>query len=127
MDKNKHVEIYEYESFDVIDMKVFELIKNQSEGDSSIVREIYLSYFSEAEVLMKLINEHANKNNYEKLRVSVHSLSGISATVGAKKMKEITKDIEIELRNENFNEASVLVPMLNRAFQELKKTINQLI
>ncbi len=127
MNENSHFAASKYDEYDVVDVEVFDLIKEQSEDDSEIVREIYLSYFSETEILMKLINEYAKKCSYEKLRMTIHSLSGISATVGAKKVKEITKDIENELIMENNKSALLLIPYLVRSITEIKKTINELI
>jgi len=123
-DRNNHSASYRY---DVVDMEVFAHIKEQSENDNAVVREIYLSYFSETNILMNLISEYAKKCNYEKLRSTIHSLSGISATVGAKKIKEITKDIENELRRGNNKSALLLIPYLVISITELKKTINEMI
>ncbi len=127
--KNMNIsfELSEYDKFNVVDMEIFDMIKIQTENDSSIIREIYLSYFSEAEVLIKLINEYFNKKKYEKLKVSLHTLSGISATVGALKLREVIKDTEYALILQEYMKVSWLIPVLNLSYHEFKRSINQMI
>ncbi|GEM_PF-2629844 len=117
----------EYDKYDVFDMGTFEILKSQSDGDRLIVREVYLSYFSEAEILVKLINDHFKKGNYKKLKAPVHSLAGISATVGATKLMKVANDIENSIITNNLEEVSLLVPTLVSFYHEFKRVINQMI
>ena len=118
---------YDFNNHDIIDNDTLEQIKLESDNDDLIVREIYFSYFSEAEILLKRINDYFDKSDYEKLRTKIHSLTGISETVGAKKLNEISKFIESIIREKKYDELSLLIPILNTSHQELKNTIKQMI
>jgi len=120
-------DLAEYDKHHVVEMKTFDMIKKQSEDNDSIIRDIYLSYFSQAEVLIKLINGHIDRNRYDKLRPSTQSLLELSAVVGAAKLKEVIKDTVYALMRSEYEKVSRLTPVLNSSYNEFKKSINEMI
>ncbi len=129
VDKNSKIDFIasEYDCYDVVDMKIFDYLVSQSEGDTTLIREIYFSYFSEAEILIKLINDYFNKNNYEKLLKSINSLSKISATVGATKLLKVARDNQNAIKQNDYDKVKILNPILHSSYLEFKKYVNKLL
>lgn len=127
MAKNVSATGADYNNYSVVDTNTYNVILEQSDGNITLVREVYLSFISEAEVLVKRINDYHEKHNYQKLSETVHSLSGISAAVGANRLRQIVNDIENNIKLQDFELVDVLVYILEDAYMEFKRTVNNML
>ncbi len=127
MNIKQYSSLSDFNNYDIIDIDILEQIKLESDNDEIIVREIYLSFLSESEILVRRINDYFDKSDYEKLRSTIHSFTGISETVGAKKINEISKIIENSIIEKKYVNLELLISILNNSYKEFKNTINLMI
>ncbi len=117
-----------YDKYKIIDEEIFELIKKQSENNKLLIREIFLSYFNEAEALIIKIHNCMEDANYncEEAKSTIQSLFNISKTVGALRLKNISKDIEEYLKIKDKKNCYKLSKQLIPTYNEFKETINKM-
>ena len=93
-------------------------------GSKQEVKKMLISYLEDTHQLVDSINKaHQNKSK-EELKRSVHTLKGLSATIGASAMHNISQSIDIQLKQNDFNvskEILKLLPALKNIEDFIKK------
>ena len=70
-----------------------------SGGDSSILVELFESFNNDAAELQEEIVAAFDKHDYKALKSSIHTLKGLSGTIGATSLFELCYNIDLELKN----------------------------
>lgn len=111
--KNNNMETnYNFESFALINEQTIETIKKQAKGDMGFIQMLFESYLTDANELIEQIQNTLNNNNFQELKVAVHTFKGLSGTIGASQVHEIAKEIDKNLKTDHNEEAVKLLPML---------------
>jgi len=118
--KQSNVKAYDVtyiQSMDIVNQKTINEIKEVAGSDTTLLQNIFDSFFDDA---AQLINESkvAFKNNdYKALQKSIHTLKGLSGTIGAMQLFELAKIINHQLNTSKYKD-------LNAALNELDSYLN---
>lgn len=68
-------------------------------GDDSLVKELFGSYLSDLDELVTKCNESHQTLKIEQLKGDIHTLKGVSGTIGCERMFECCKAINDDLKS----------------------------
>ncbi|NOQ46005.1 MAG: response regulator [Desulfobulbaceae bacterium] len=109
-----------------IDRSVLSALRNlQMEGKPDILVRIVNAYLSSSEPLIAELREALAVNDLEVLQNTAHSLKSSSANVGAVKLAEISKELEMGCRNNTLGNAADLVSAIKSEFIRVKDELNK--
>lgn len=116
---------YDFDNIPMINEQTIETIKKQAKGDMSFIHMLFESYITDAGELIEQIQNALNNKNFQELKVAVHTLKGLSGTIGASQVHEIAKEIDKNLKTEHNNEALELMPLLQNKYALLSEYIKK--
>lgn len=106
-----------------VDRNTFDMLLMHCNGDDSIIKDIYESFYQDADLLVMEISEAIQSRQNDSLRQSAHSLSGISGSVGAQKLKEISMLIENYIKAGDTYTAFELSERVGGYYNDFRKDI----
>lgn len=83
-----------YSEIDLLDDETMSMLKEYAKGSPEIVQDIIDSYEPEGSVIISEIKKSIKEKNSELLRISAHSLAGISGSIGAIRLKQACAETE---------------------------------
>jgi HPt (histidine-containing phosphotransfer) domain-containing protein len=83
-----------YSEIDLLDNETMSMLKEYAKGSPEIVQDIIDSYEPEGSVIIAEIKKSIAEKNPELLRISAHSLAGISGSIGAIRLKQACAETE---------------------------------
>ena len=107
-----------YLSIPVVDIETIETLKLHAGGDEDVLKDLFNSFFPEAEEQILELKNAADMDNSELLKKSAHGLSGISATIGANQLKALTADMENYAKSEKYEEAYGLIEYVETFYEK---------
>jgi CheY-like chemotaxis protein len=109
-----------------IDRNVFSALRDlQMEGEPDILKRLITAYFTSSELLVAKLQQGLVVNDIEVLQNSAHSLKSSSASVGAIKLSEINKKLEMGCRDNTLENATDLVSAIETEFNQVKDALNK--
>lgn len=108
-----------YENIEMIDDSTMAMLNEYAQGSPEIVQDIIDSFEPEASVLIKDMNKALQLEDSEMLRKAIHSLAGISGSIGATRLKKISTDLENEIKSGNPESAMDKASTIFHVFDEL--------
>jgi HPt (histidine-containing phosphotransfer) domain-containing protein len=90
-----------------------------ADGDDSVLSELFSSFLKDAKELSEEINSAVYNLDWEKLQFKVHTLKGLSGTIGASSLFKICKTLNNDLKNGNKVTAIDLANSLVIEYKEL--------
>jgi HPt (histidine-containing phosphotransfer) domain-containing protein len=103
--------------FPDVEVATIEMLLMHSQGDKTIIHEIYNSFYPDAEQLIEEMNQAVLTMQYDSLRKAAHSLSGVSGSVGALKLKEASRVVENALKRNDTETALALAGEMRSIYQ----------
>ncbi len=97
----------------------------QIEGEPSIVKRVINAYLTDSEPLISQLKEALSENDSEVLQWSAHSLKSSSANVGALRLSEISRELEMNCRNNVLEDAARLVAAIESEFMKAKESLQK--
>jgi HPt (histidine-containing phosphotransfer) domain-containing protein len=83
-----------YSEIELLDDETMSMLKEYAKGSPEIVQDIIDSYEPEGSVIIAEIKKSIKEKNPELLRISAHSLAGISGSIGAIRLKQACAETE---------------------------------
>ena len=109
-----------------IDQNALSTIRDlQIEGQPDILDRIINAYLSSSDLLVAGLQEALSVNDLEVLQNSAHSLKSSSANVGAVKLSEISKELEMGCRNKTLTNAAGLISAIEAEFIRVKDALSK--
>lgn len=109
-----------------IDRSVLRELENlQMEGEPSILGRVIAAYLADAEPLVSQLRETFAAKDTELLQRSVHTLKSSSANVGALRLSEISRELEMNCRNHSLEDAARLIEAIESEFTKVKSTLQK--
>jgi HPt (histidine-containing phosphotransfer) domain-containing protein len=102
-----------------LNKQTVDMILELADGDNSVLLEIFSSFLKDAKELSEEINSAVSNLDWETLQFKVHTLKGLSGTIGAKPLFEICKNLNNDLKNGNKMTAIGLANSLVIEYKEL--------
>ncbi len=106
----------------VFNENTLSVLKTQTASQPELLQEIFESFFEDADELVAMMNKNKVENNYEEFARTIHTFKGISGTIGASKLHELLKMIDLHCKKDNFNHASSFNKEVEDVYEELRKT-----
>jgi CheY-like chemotaxis protein/HPt (histidine-containing phosphotransfer) domain-containing protein len=92
----------------------------QMEGDRDILEELGGLFISRAPARIKAMGDAVARGDANTLRKEAHNLKSSSANIGALKLSEICRDLELLAQSENLKGASVLLEKAKCEYERVK-------
>lgn len=109
---------------DALDSKVLQSFRKMvGENSTEIVSEIIDCYLEDAPKLLGAIANAITRENAIELRNAAHTLKGSSLTLGAKKLANFCKELEIISRNGNTEGGLQQLPLLEDEYKRVKAAL----
>ncbi|MFW5778203.1 MAG: response regulator [Bacteroidota bacterium] len=116
----------ETENLPDLDIETLNTLKEQTQNDMQLVEDLYLTFVQEAEGLIGNMKNVLENQQNDKIREYTHALKGLSATVGAGKMYDITFRMDALHKKGVFEQTEDLFHDLTNAFENVKDQIQQM-
>jgi HPt (histidine-containing phosphotransfer) domain-containing protein len=97
----------------------------QIEGEPDILKKVCNAYLENSEPLISTLREAVEMSDTGLLQRSSHSLKSSSANIGAMKLSEISKELEMNCRNNYLENAADLVTAIENEFSEVKEALKR--
>jgi two-component system CAI-1 autoinducer sensor kinase/phosphatase CqsS len=82
-----------------LNKQTLDMILELADGDNNVLLELFSSFLKDAKELSQEINSAVYNLDWEKLQFKVHTLKGLSGTIGARSLFEICKTLNNDLKN----------------------------
>ena len=103
--------------------ETIETILELADGDDCVLFELLQSFLKDAKELSEEINSAAHNLDWEKLQFNVHTLKGLSGTIGANPLYEVCKTLNDDLKSGNTMTAISLANSVYTKYKELVEYI----
>jgi HPt (histidine-containing phosphotransfer) domain-containing protein len=124
--ERKEGSISNYQHIDNLDQETLDMLEEHSTDNPELVKDIFDSFAPEAQELIEKINEALSTDDYQSLRIHAHSLSGISGSIGAMRLKQIAADIETAVKSNQNEHARHIANFINGAYLDLTRVLGSL-
>ncbi len=108
-----------------LDSETLKILKEQTNNDESIIKDLYSTFIEEGDVMMMNIKNALSDNDTVLLKESTHSLKGLSATIGAMKVYHICSEMDCLHKKSTFSKSEALFVILSRYYNKLKTIIEK--
>ena len=95
------------------------------EGKPSILKEVVSTYLRSSIPLVTALHDILTANDMKQLQITTHSLKSSSANVGAIKLSELCKEIEMNCRNQKHYTTADLITKVKREFDLVKEILSE--
>ncbi|HOK08887.1 MAG TPA: response regulator [Candidatus Hydrogenedens sp.] len=119
-DMIKETDIYTFPTFDL--KKALEI----TGGKIHTIRKVSAIFLQHLPARLEEIQKAHEEEKYDELVRLFHSLSGASATIGARRLTYLSQNIEQELRGGIYDNLKVEIEMIQKEFGELKTILEQI-
>ena len=108
-----------------IDSTVLDTLRElQIDGEPDIIKKITDAYLRSSEPLVTNLRQAVIDENFEVVHNSAHSLKSSSANVGALKLSEVCKELEMNCKETKYDNAADLASDIETEFVRVKNTLN---
>ena len=122
--KAKREQQKEADDITPVDLNILRnLEKLQIEGEASIVKNIIDAYLKGSQALVDGLRQMHTANDFKSLQQSAHSLKSSSANVGAMHLSTMSKDLEMNCKNNMLDNISHLVASIETEFPLVKEIL----
>jgi|GEM_PF-1892548 len=119
--------IAQYQTSDWLNLKVIEQLKNFTKNNSSKLKIIATSFEEDVANLLQSIKENCMTGQYTVVTNHLHTLKGLTATIGAVALHDLIKEYYEAARQQNFErilkEQKQLYTLFEKTVEALKKEI----
>jgi CheY-like chemotaxis protein/HPt (histidine-containing phosphotransfer) domain-containing protein len=106
-----------FEKEELLDYKIIQGLKELgSDDDNSFLKEVIDLYVEQAPGLIENIKKQFNEKNSLKMSQEAHALKGASLNIGAKKLSEVCKSIELKGKADELEEIPELIKNLEEVY-----------
>ncbi len=106
-----------------LNKETLDAILELAEGENSVLLELLQSFLKDAKELSEEINNAVHDLDWERLEFNVHTLKGLSGTIGANPLFEACKVLYNDLKSGNIATAVSLASSVSIKYEELVEYI----
>jgi HPt (histidine-containing phosphotransfer) domain-containing protein len=100
-------------------------IISQANGNEKLIHEIFESFVYDVQNMINQIDIAVKNNDFKQFKLIIHTMKGLSATIGASQLHLIAKELDLFLKNEKYEEAISYIPSLIQIYDECKKQVKE--
>ncbi len=109
----------------VLNYQTIDTIKHQANGDEAIINEIFESFVYDVQNMIIQINVAIENSDYKQFKLIIHTIKGLSATIGASQLHIVSKEIDLLLKEDKQEEAARYIPYLAQIYDDCKKLVKE--
>ncbi len=95
--------IPDFSTFPVFNPKNMETLRQQTRNRPELLKEILDSFIEESHEIIEEIKAHIESNDIDKLSRSVHTLKGLTGTIGASRFYQLLSHIDACHKESDFS------------------------
>ncbi|GEM_PF-1625308 len=114
-----------FENMPLLNDKNIAKFQSLTEDQPEVLREIMYSFIEESSVLIKDIESCIDDGQFNKFEEYVHAFKGLAATIGATRLLEISKYMDSNNKQKNFEVARKFFPLLKSTYYELEDVLKE--
>lgn len=119
MNKNSN-EIPDFSEFPVFNPKNMEKLRFQTRNKPELLKEIVDSFIEESYEITEEIKDYIDSSNIEMLSRAVHTLKGLSGTIGASRFYQLLSFIDACHKENDFSFKDELYTLFDNNLKQLK-------
>jgi HPt (histidine-containing phosphotransfer) domain-containing protein len=119
MNKNSN-EIPDFSEFPVFNLKNMEKLRFQTRNKPELLKEIVDSFIEESYEITEEIKDYIDSSNIEMLSRAVHTLKGLSGTIGASRFYQLLSFIDACHKENDFSFKDELYTLFDNNLKQLK-------
>lgn len=108
-----------------IDASVMEHLKTELGGDPALVKDLVQTFLDESPQLIARMRDASSRGDAPLLMRAAHTLKSTSATFGALRLSDLSKDLETLGRTGRTDGASGRIEALGRAYAEVEAELRR--
>jgi len=112
-------------SYPFINPQTFSVLKKNTGGNKSLLTELYQSFIDDSNELIAEIENAILQKQFDEYYSAVHTLKGLSGTIGCTRMFEVLKLMDTLNKNDNFSDSIAHLPQLKTVFSDTTQVIKQ--
>jgi HPt (histidine-containing phosphotransfer) domain-containing protein len=101
------------------------MLRKNTANNPEFLTELYQCFIDDSQELITELNHTATQNNHDDYFAAVHTLKGLSGTIGCSRMFEILKVMDSLNKEKNFNHSVSYLPQLEMAFSDTSDAIRE--
>ena len=109
----------------ILNPETLKTIYQQAKGNNQMLIEIFNSFLNDTEKLLEELIKDYNREDYEKAKVSAHTIKGLCATIGAIKLYEIAADIDACFKSNMPEGQNAKISSLENNYQVVREYIKK--
>lgn len=114
-----------YSNINILDQEMLDMLNDCADGNPEMINDIFDSFTPEADELIETIQTSIKQKDYETLRKSTHALAGISGSIGATRIQQISTDVENAIKTNKNDVATEIAEQLFGNYELLKEEIHK--
>ncbi len=111
-------------SLPVLNLNTFDNLKKQTQSQPDLLKEIFDSFFEDVTEMMAGLRQSVESKDFENYTATLHTLKGLSGTIGATRLFEITNYLYTQARMNDFSSAVSGLPLIHQSILELKDELD---
>ncbi len=113
-------------SHEPVDSRILHALRDlQIDGEPDIVQRIVTTYLDGSDPLIDQLQEARHSGDTEGMRTIAHRLKSSSANVGAMRLSEFNRLLEMDCANNAGEDAEVMVAAIAKEFKRVKKMLRK--
>lgn len=107
-----------------LDQDILNDLIGQTHQNTEVLKELYKSYLDDANTLMEVIEQESQyPTPSDELKGAIHALKGLSGTLGVKFVYEISREIDLLIKQSLMSKALSLIKNLTQEYQKAATAI----
>jgi HPt (histidine-containing phosphotransfer) domain-containing protein len=110
-------------NFELIDQSIINRLKEMAPGDPEFLNDVVNMFSTQSPEILREMEEGCNKKEYERMGQAAHKLKGSALNIGARKLAELCREIEIQGRSNDGHDCEKKISSVKEIY---KRTIEEL-
>ena len=115
----------ELNNIPILNKQTIGTIIQQANGNNTIINEIFESFVYDVQEMIYNINIAVIKGDYKQFKILIHTIKGLSATIGASQLHIVAKEIDLLLKEEKNEDALKYISCLAEVYDKCKIMVKE--
>lgn len=108
----------EFEKFPLFNASTMAMLRKNTMQNPEILIDLFKSFIEDSQELIKSLNSREQKEDFSSYYTSVHTLKGLSGTIGCTRMFEVLKLMDSLNKENDFDKSKSYLEVLDVVFAQ---------
>jgi HPt (histidine-containing phosphotransfer) domain-containing protein len=113
-----------FREYPLINAPTLSMLKKNTADNPEFLKELFQSFIDDSQELIDELQRTAENEDIDDFYIAVHTLKGLSGTIGCSRMFELLKLMDTLNKEKNFTGSMAHLEMLHIMFQETSEEIH---